>query len=74
LLKQASVITFLIFTHYQDAVGIFSIEPVGLIAGSLPTRERRLVEAWAELHHAELSTDWQRLQEGRRPLAIEPLR
>jgi hypothetical protein len=60
--------------YYQDAVGIFSIDPVDLIAGSLPTRQRRLVEAWAELHQAELGSDWQRLQAGRQPAPIEPLR
>lgn len=47
---------------------------VELIAGSLPKRQQRLVEAWAELHEAELVEDWQRLQGGQRPLPIEPLR
>ena len=36
--------------YYQQDVGIFSIDPVELIAGSLSKRQRRLVEAWAELH------------------------
>jgi len=39
--------------YYQGDVGIFSIDPVGLIAGSLPQRQLRFVEAWAELHQAE---------------------
>jgi hypothetical protein len=60
--------------YYQDGVGIFSIDPVELIAGSLPTRQRRLVEAWAELRQAELTADWQRLQEGRKPTPVEPLK
>jgi len=60
--------------YSQDEIGIFSIDPVELIAGSLPRKQRRLVEAWAELHQAELATDWQRLQEGRRPAPIEPLK
>jgi hypothetical protein len=59
--------------YYQDDVGVFSLEPVELIAGSLPRRQRRLVEAWAELHQAELLTDWQRLQGGQVPLPIDPL-
>lgn len=58
---------------YQDDVGVFSLEPVDLIAGSLPRRQRRLVEAWAELHQPELLLDWQRLQGGQSPLPIEPL-
>ncbi len=60
--------------YYQAEIGIFSIDPVELIAGSLPRRQVRLVEAWAELHQAELEADWQRLQEGRRPASIEPLK
>lgn len=60
--------------YYQDEVGVFGINPVELIAGSLPRRQRRLVEAWAELHQAELREDWELLQAGRRPRPIEPLR
>lgn len=60
--------------YYQDEVGIFSIDPIEMIAGALPARQRRLVEAWAELHQTELGVDWQRLQEGRKPAPIEALR
>ena len=42
--------------YWQDEVAGISIEPVDVIAGSLPTRQRRLVEAWAELHQRECST------------------
>jgi hypothetical protein len=35
-----------------------------LIAGGLPRKQARLVEAWAELREAELHADWQRLQSG----------
>lgn len=59
--------------YYQDEVGIYGLDPIELIAGSLPTRQRRLVEAWAELHQAELLKDWQLLQEGHKPFAIKPL-
>jgi len=59
--------------YYQNDVGIVSLEPVELIAGELPTRQRRLVEAWAELHGAELLADWHRLQAGQKPLPIAPL-
>jgi Domain of unknown function (DUF4160) len=60
--------------YYQGEVGIFSFDPVEIIGGSLPRRQRRLVEAWAELHELELLADWQRLQEGRSPASIEPLK
>lgn len=60
--------------YYQEAVAIYGIDQLELITGSLPRRQQRLVEAWAELHQQELIEDWGRLQEGQRPLPIEPLR
>lgn len=60
--------------YYQDAVVIYSIDPVDLMAGSMPRRQQRLVAAWAELHQAELLADWERLQAGQTPLPIEPLK
>ena len=59
--------------YYQDGVAIYGIDPVEVIAGSLPRRQQRLVEAWAELHQTELLADWARLQSGQRPLPIAPL-
>jgi len=59
--------------YYQDEIGVVGLEPVDLIAGSLPRRQRRLVEAWAELHQEELLADWARLQAGQAPLPIAPL-
>lgn len=31
--------------YYQDEVGIFAVDAIELIGGSLPSRQRRLVEA-----------------------------
>jgi hypothetical protein len=59
--------------HYQEDEALFGFDPVDLIAGSLPRRQRRLVEAWAELHQAELAANWERLQGGQAPLPIDPL-
>jgi hypothetical protein len=60
--------------YYQEHDAIFSISPVALVAGLLPQRQQRLVEAWAELHEGELLADWNLLQEGRTPAPIAPLR
>ena len=54
-------------------IAVYSLDPVELIAGTLPRRQRRFVEAWAELHQAELLADWQRLQGGQTPMPIDPL-
>jgi len=54
-------------------VAVYGIDPVDLISGSLPRRQQRMVEAWAELHQAELLADWRRLQAGQSPLPVQPL-
>jgi hypothetical protein len=59
--------------YYQDSVGIFGFDPVELIGGSLPRRQRRLVEAWAELRQGALAANWTELQAGRKPAPVEPL-
>ncbi len=60
--------------YYQGDVGVYAIDTIELIAGQLPRRQQRLIEAWIELHHEELLTDWERLQAGRAPFKIDPLR
>jgi hypothetical protein len=59
--------------YYGESVAIYRIDPLELVSGSLPRRQQRLVEAWAELHQSELLQDWDRLQDGRLPLPIAPL-
>ena len=59
---------------YHNSVAIFDIETIELIGGELPRKERRLVEAWAEMHQGELRENWERLQTGRLPYRITPLR
>ncbi|MBI1745628.1 MAG: DUF4160 domain-containing protein [Acidobacteria bacterium] len=60
--------------YYQDRIAVFSMASIDMISGLLPKRQQRLVEAWAELHEAELLTDWNLLQTGPRPILIEPLK
>ena len=61
-------------TYCQDETLIVAIDTIEPISGSLPRKQQRLVEAWAELHRDELLEDWNHLQEGRPPAKIEPLR
>jgi hypothetical protein len=60
--------------YFQGEAAVFSICPVEMIAGSLPQKQRRLVEAWAELHQDELQADWNLLHSGRAATPIEPLK
>ncbi|ANM30004.1 hypothetical protein ABI59_11130 [Acidobacteria bacterium Mor1] len=60
--------------YYQGQVAVFAIDAIELLGGNLPARQRRLVEAWTEIHLDELQQDWELLQQGRTPFRIEPLR
>jgi hypothetical protein len=59
--------------YYQDDTAVIGIDPIELVAGNLPRRQMRLVEAWAELHQEQLAEDWRRLQSGEPPEPIPPL-
>lgn len=60
--------------YYQNHVVIYAIDSIELIGGDLPVKQRRLVEAWGELHQGELLENWERLQAGRLPYKVAPLR
>ena len=60
--------------YYQDHVGVYTLHPVERRARHLPSRQERLVLAWAELHQEKLLSNWGTLQQGRPPSKIEPLR
>ena len=53
---------------------MFAIDTIECLGGELPLSQRRLFEAWAEIHRAELAADWELLQSGRPPVKIYPLR
>lgn len=59
--------------YYGDDQAAFGLDPIELLVGSLPRRQGKLVEAWAELHQHELVAAWDQLQAGNEPLPIEPL-
>ncbi len=60
--------------YYQDAVASFSIDPVEMLAGELPRKQTRLVEAWAELHQDELLDIWSQMKSGEPSQPIAPLK
>lgn len=60
--------------YFQNRAAVIGIDPIEILGGTLPRREQRLVEAWVELHAGELRENWDRLQDGRLPFRIAPLR
>lgn len=59
--------------YCRDKSVIVALDSVEVLEGGLDRKEQRLVEAWAELHLAELRVDWQLLQAGKAPNKIAPL-
>lgn len=58
--------------YYQEHVAVFSIS-VMLVAGSIPQRQQRLVEAWAELHPRRVARGLESSRPGEGDLPIAPL-
>ena len=54
--------------------GIVDIQQLKIIQGDLPRRALELILDWAELHQAELLSDWNLCQEKQAPHKIEPLK
>ena len=44
-----------------------------VIEGNLPSKQTKLVLAWAELRQDELMADWQLVMNGEEPFKIQPL-
>jgi hypothetical protein len=59
---------------YQEHAAVFALDTIECLSGCLPKAQQRLVEAWAEIHRAELQDDWALLQSGQPPVKIDPLR
>jgi hypothetical protein len=64
--------------HFHARFGSFRasflIDPIELLAGEVPIRQRRLIEAWAELHQTELLANWEAIQSEAPRMPIDPLR
>ena len=59
--------------EYQGLKASFAIDSLVILRGEFPTAQRRLVEAWAEIHRDELVNNWELLHSGRPGFKIEPL-
>ena len=58
------------YAGWEASVGIGDGE---VLAGDLPRKQLRLVQAWIELHRDELMADWELAANGELPYKIEPL-
>jgi hypothetical protein len=44
-----------------------------LLAGSFPSKQLKMVQAWIEIHKDELFADWEMAVAGEEPFRIAPL-
>ena len=58
---------------YAEFEASISIEDGEILAGELPRKQLRLVQAWIELHRDELQADWEIAVVGENPYKIKPL-
>jgi hypothetical protein len=58
------------YAEFEASIGIGDSE---VLAGELPRKQLRLVQAWVELHRDELMADWELAVSGENPYKIAPL-
>jgi len=63
-----------IHIYYNEFKAVLELKNFEFSSGNLPNRQRKLVEAWVELHREELIADWNIAQNGELPFPIEPLK
>jgi hypothetical protein len=62
-----------IHAKYGEFEAAIRIDDGELLAGELPRKQLRLVQAWIELHRDELMADWELAADGQSPYKIAPL-
>ena len=58
------------YAEFEASIGI---EDGETLAGKLPRKQLRLVQAWIEMHRDELLADWELASSGEQPYKIAPL-
>jgi len=58
------------YAEFEASIGIDEGE---ILAGKLPRKQLRLVQAWIELHRDELLANWEIATLGENPYKIKPL-
>ena len=59
--------------RYAEFEASIDLSDAEVLAGQLPRKQLRLVQAWIELHRDELMADWELARSGELPYKIAPL-
>lgn len=58
---------------YQDDEAVFTLDGE-LYEGSMPSKQRALIKAWAQIHEDELRANWELASRRESVYKIDPLR
>ncbi|WP_338442145.1 DUF4160 domain-containing protein [Synechococcus elongatus IITB7] len=58
------------YAEYEASISILDGE---VLAGELPRKQLRIVQAWIELHTDELRVNWELAMNGQLPYKVDPL-
>jgi hypothetical protein len=59
---------------YQDYEAVFSIQDGSIIEGEMSSKQRKMIEAWIEIHKEELLSDWKLAISVQEIFKIDPLK
>jgi hypothetical protein len=59
--------------YYGEFEGSYDLQRGIFVDGNIQPRQKKLIDAWAELHHDELMADWKLVMNGEEPFRIAPL-
>lgn len=62
-----------IHVRYAGSKASVAIDDGRVLAGSIPSKQLKLVQAWFEIHKDELFADWELAVAGEQPFRIAPL-
>lgn len=63
-----------VHAEYAGERSVFSVVDGEVLAGEFPPGKARLVQAWIEIHRAELLADWELAVNGEEVFKIDPLK
>lgn len=58
------------YAEFEASISIIDGE---ILAGEMPQKQLRLVQAWIEIYRDELMADWEIAASGEKPYKIKPL-
>ena len=62
-----------VHVRYSGQKASIAIEDGRVLAGDIPAKQLKMVQAWIEIHQDELFADWEMARNGEQPFRVAPL-